>query len=383
MQADDDDGVFVRSLPAVASSLVMIGKVPDALALTEAGLTCALRVRDELPRAPAWAVSSRCTALAFAGRVPEALDLLDFALSSFAPPPGMRAVSNFYRARFQLFQGRAFTALRYLKEVALDLRTDPSYGSWGLALLAEAEALLGHPAEAAAVKRESLAQRGSAGLSFVVDEQRALAWVAAEQGRLTQAIAELWAGADMALERGQRSFELVILNDLLRLGEVDAAARTRGAADVVEGPLGEAVGFHADAVVSKRGMDLERAASSFSLMNFSLVASELWAAASAAYRREGLLARSTKASKRSSEFARLCEGVKIRAATRPDQVEPLSRRQREVALLAAQGATNTEIARALSLSVRTVESHLYAAFAKLGLTTRDELSSVLAGPPVV
>jgi DNA-binding CsgD family transcriptional regulator len=49
-------------------------------------------------------------------------------------------------------------------------------------------------------------------------------------------------------------------------------------------------------------------------------------------------------------------------------------------LLAAQGATNVEIATALSLSVRTVESHLYAAFAKLGLTARDELSAALVGP---
>lgn len=59
-------------------------------------------------------------------------------------------------------------------------------------------------------------------------------------------------------------------------------------------------------------------------------------------------------------------------------LQPLSRRQREVATLAGQGATNAEIARALLLSVRTVESHLYAAFAKLGLTAREELSSVLA-----
>jgi DNA-binding CsgD family transcriptional regulator len=50
-----------------------------------------------------------------------------------------------------------------------------------------------------------------------------------------------------------------------------------------------------------------------------------------------------------------------------------------VALLAARGATNAEIADALSLSVRTVESHLYAVFAKLGLMARDELSVVLAG----
>ena len=125
-------------------------------------------------------------------------------------------------------------------------------------------------------------------------------------------------------------------------------------------------------------MDLERAASSFSQMSFSLVAAELWAAASGAYRREGLQARSTKAARRSYETAGLCEGARIRPATWPDQVEPLSRRQREVALLAARGATNAEIADALSLSVRTVESHLYAVFAKLGLTARDELNSVLA-----
>ena len=110
------------------------------------------------------------------------------------------------------------------------------------------------------------------------------------------------------------------------------------------------------------------------------MASELWAAAAAAYGREGLQARSTKAAKRSYETAGLCEGARIRPATWPDQVEPLSRRQREVALLAAQGATNAEIASALSLSVRTVESHLYAAFAKLGLTAREELSAVLVGP---
>ena len=111
------------------------------------------------------------------------------------------------------------------------------------------------------------------------------------------------------------------------------------------------------------------------------MASELWAAASTAYRREGLLARSTKAAKRSHEIAGLCEGAGIRPGTWPDQVDPLSRRQREVALLAAQGASNAQIASELSLSVRTVESHLYAAFAKLGLTARDKLSLVLAGPP--
>jgi DNA-binding CsgD family transcriptional regulator/tetratricopeptide (TPR) repeat protein len=380
IRADDDDGVFVRALTSVASSLVMMGKTEDALSLTEAGLTCALRVRDELPRAPVWAVSSRCTALAFAGRVSEALELVDISLSSVVLPPDLRSLSNKYHARFLLLQGRAASAARLLKDAMLALRADPSYGSWGLALLAEAEALLGHSAEAAAARNESLSLRVNDNLSMFVDERRALAWVDAQDGRLTDAIAGLWAAADMALERGQRCFELIILEDLMCLGEGDAAARARDVSEVVDGSLGEAVGLHAQAMISKRGSDLELAASSFSQMDHSLTASELWAAASAAYRREGLPARSTKAAKRSHEMAGRCEGAKIRSAVLPDQVEPLSRRQREVALLAAQGASNVEIARALSLSVRTVESHLYAAFAKLGLTARDELVSALAGP---
>ena len=186
--ARDDDRVFVRSLPSVASSLVMIGKTEDALSLTEAGLACALRVREELPRAPGWAVSSRCTALAFAGRVPEALELLDFSLSSSGHPADQRAMSNVYRARFLLFEGRVASAVRSLKDASLGVRTEPGYGSWCLALLAEGEALLGHPDAAAAARRESLSRRANERLSVFVDGRRALAWVDAQEGRLTDAM---------------------------------------------------------------------------------------------------------------------------------------------------------------------------------------------------
>jgi DNA-binding CsgD family transcriptional regulator len=341
-----------------------------------------LRVREELPRAPSWAVSSRCTALAFAGRVPEALELIEFALLLSGSPPEQRALANGYQARFLLLEGKAASAVRTLKAATLGLRTVPGYGSWYLALLAEAEALLGHATAAKEARDESLSFHSDDRLSVFVDERRALAWVDAQTGHLTEAIAELWAAADMALDRGQRSFELIILDDLLRLGEADAATRAQAASAVVDGLLGKTVGLHARAVISKRGADLELAAASFAQMSFSLTASELWAAASTAYRREGLQARSTKAAKRSHEMADLSEGAKLKPVSLPDQVEPLSRRQREVALLAAQGASNAEIADALSLSVRTVESHLYAAFAKLGLSGREELTSALNGPLV-
>jgi DNA-binding CsgD family transcriptional regulator len=377
---DSGDRVFVRSLTSVASSLVMKGRTERALSLTETGLARALSVREELPRALGWAFSSRCTALTFAGRVHEALELVDLFLSSSGISREVRSLSNLYRARFLLFEGKAASAVRSLKDAALVARAEPEYGSWCLALLAEAESLIGNADGATAARNESLSLRANDRLSVFVDERRALAWADAQEGRLTDAIAELWSAADMARERGQRSFELIILDDLLRLGEADAEARALKTSGLVEGALGEAVGLHALAVHSKRGTDLEAAASAFVRMNHLLVASELWAAASAAYRCEGLQARSTKAAKRFDEIAGECEGARIRPVIVPEEVEPLSRRQREVALQAAQGATNVEIARSLCLSVRTVESHLYAAFAKLGLTDREELASVLAGP---
>jgi pimeloyl-ACP methyl ester carboxylesterase/DNA-binding CsgD family transcriptional regulator len=54
-------------------------------------------------------------------------------------------------------------------------------------------------------------------------------------------------------------------------------------------------------------------------------------------------------------------------------VESLSRREREVALLASRGETAIEIASHLSVSKRTVESHLVTVYAKLGVASKTEL----------
>jgi DNA-binding NarL/FixJ family response regulator len=51
----------------------------------------------------------------------------------------------------------------------------------------------------------------------------------------------------------------------------------------------------------------------------------------------------------------------------------LSRRELEVARLAARGARNTDIAASLFISARTVEQHLSRIFTKLGVRNRTEL----------
>jgi DNA-binding NarL/FixJ family response regulator len=51
-----------------------------------------------------------------------------------------------------------------------------------------------------------------------------------------------------------------------------------------------------------------------------------------------------------------------------------------VAVLAAEGLTNRQIAARLHVSVRTVESHIYRACTRLGLPDRPSLAAAVLGP---
>jgi len=59
------------------------------------------------------------------------------------------------------------------------------------------------------------------------------------------------------------------------------------------------------------------------------------------------------------------------------QWDTLTPREMEVAQLAAQGKRNSEIARDLHISVRTVETHLTNIYAKLGVRSRTELARLI------
>ncbi|MGV9590223.1 AAA family ATPase [Streptomyces tendae] len=63
----------------------------------------------------------------------------------------------------------------------------------------------------------------------------------------------------------------------------------------------------------------------------------------------------------------------------PDAFAELSPQQQQIVRLAARGLTNREIGEKLFLSPRTVGSHLYRVFPKLGITARSQLRDVLEG----
>nr|WP_223772600.1 helix-turn-helix transcriptional regulator [Streptomyces sp. 135] len=62
----------------------------------------------------------------------------------------------------------------------------------------------------------------------------------------------------------------------------------------------------------------------------------------------------------------------------PDALAELSPQQRQIVGLAARGLTNREIGEKLFLSPRTVGSHLYRSFPKLGITARSQLRDLIA-----
>ncbi|NUT42714.1 MAG: helix-turn-helix transcriptional regulator, partial [Thermoactinospora sp.] len=61
------------------------------------------------------------------------------------------------------------------------------------------------------------------------------------------------------------------------------------------------------------------------------------------------------------------------------ELPDLTPRQREMALLAAQGLSNREIAERLVLSVRTVANTLGAVYERTGARDRRELAELLMG----
>ena len=82
-------------------------------------------------------------------------------------------------------------------------------------------------------------------------------------------------------------------------------------------------------------------------------------------------------SARAEALAEQCGGARTPALRKAVERLPLTDREREIVMLIGEGLSNRDIATRLTLSVRTVESHIYKAMAKTGTLNRDELAALL------
>jgi DNA-binding CsgD family transcriptional regulator len=256
---------------------------------------------------------------------------------------------------------------------------DPLALRWCLAGIALAEAMSGHRdrAMAAAAERDEL-PAGPMTLYETDLIDRGRAWVSVCGGDLPQARRILTAAAERTAAARMRVAEAHLRHDLARLGEAKlAASRLAALAGVVDGQYVPALAAHAAALVSGSAAEIEAAGSALEALGASLLAAEACAAAAAAYRAGGFARPSAAAERRAADLAAACGNVRTPGLALGAPAERLTRREQEVAALAAAGASSREIAARLVLSVRTVDNHLQSAYGKLGVTSRDELAAVL------
>ena len=98
--------------------------------------------------------------------------------------------------------------------------------------------------------------------------------------------------------------------------------------------------------------------------------------AAVAYRRQHKRGSALGCSTRADALAAQC-GASTPVLRQATESLPLTDREAEIVMLIGAGLSNRAVAEKLTLSIRTVESHIYRAMMKTGTTSRDELAALM------
>ncbi len=202
------------------------------------------------------------------------------------------------------------------------------------------------------------------------------AWVAVGVGDRARAANSAQAALDHAQHAGQITNLAAVWHDIARLDLLDHVddighwARPQAA-------LGA---LRHDFVTARRSGDLAAiadAADRFGAMGAHLYAAEAYSVAAALARRGTATRDAARLAGLAGSEAAWCEGANTPLLSSRHATGPLSRREHEIAAMAASGLTNRQIAQRLIVSERTVENHLYRTFIKLDVGSRDDLAAAL------
>ncbi|MDD7921431.1 helix-turn-helix transcriptional regulator [Actinomycetospora callitridis] len=286
--------------------------------------------------------------------------------------------SALYHGRLALEAGRAATARRLLESI---LPTFPGHGggwtAWFHAMIAQARAQLGDADGAAESLRHSEQTRHPVLRADEGDAALAHVWIAAARGSAHEAVAAARRLSVTAASRGQRALELVARHAAVRAGDRDQEAPLRALAETLGTPRARAAAVHAAGLAAQDPHALLAAADDLEACGLLLAAADAAAHAAGAARDQGQLALGGDAADRAGALAERCEGASTPALALARAPLPVSSREREVAVLAAEGLSNRQIAARLHVSVRTVESHIYRACTRLGLADRAALAAAV------
>jgi DNA-binding CsgD family transcriptional regulator len=328
-----------------------------------------------------WVASARAPALMFAGELDATRSLLDnLNRRRDVTHPEDRGYIMIGYGRLALYEGRVATAARHLREgiSALDDGDRQGRQGWGLGLLAEALAVAGDVDGAAAAAAEVGPGTRLTNRIYQGDTERARAWALVAAGRVSAATAALLDVADRNHSSAPVS-ELYALHDIVRLGGVATVAdRLVETAARIDGRAARAFADHATAARNQDPNALDAVSDAFAAFGALLLGAEAAAEAAAVHRQHGRKGTASLSAARAARLRAGCEGASTPVLDLVAGTDGLTRREREIAQLAAQGMSSPEIARELVVSVRTVDNHLQRAYAKLGISKRSELAARLS-----
>ncbi|MFF7203089.1 LuxR C-terminal-related transcriptional regulator [Streptomyces sp. NPDC008141] len=204
------------------------------------------------------------------------------------------------------------------------------------------------------------------------------AWGAAAAGDLARARRLLTDAARQAGEVGMYAYEGWLLSDVARLGGAAGVhERLSELGRISDSALARARAAAAAAHVVGSAQSLRDAAELCRSAGADLLAAETAREASRAAEREGDTRSAAAAAILAGQSLARCGGART-PALGVGVVRPLTRRESEIAALAAEGLASQEIASRLMVSIRTVDNHLLHAYTKLGIDSRTQLRVALA-----
>ncbi|MHB1533569.1 MAG: helix-turn-helix transcriptional regulator [Acidimicrobiales bacterium] len=329
--------------------------------------------------ADAWA-GMRWEALWFAGRLSEAealaQELYRFAVADRSPGASAKAAMRL--GLVARAQGKVLTAVGWLHEAAVglgDLKASLLPGT--LAALAQASVQADDlPRGEAALAEADLYVTGRACDHVRIELSRA--WVAWAQGEPAAAVDLAQRSADLARDHGLAALEAISLHDVARLGgPPSVGTRLREVAGSLDGQLFASLAGHGQAFAAQDGVALLEVAERFATTGYRLYGAETAAEAARAQRQAGRPWLDKEATRLALVLSEGCQGAKTPALVALGVPDMMTRRESEIAGLAASGLSNHEIAGRLGVSARTVENLLYRAYFKLGIHSRQQLPAVL------
>jgi DNA-binding CsgD family transcriptional regulator/tetratricopeptide (TPR) repeat protein len=363
---------------ALAQIAADAGRTTEAVAEADAGYAAATRTLDA-PHMRFNIADAEVSALLLSGQVADALDVAERTRQQAAHLQGAaRLLGAAVAGRAALGAGDLRSACLLLEQAAEGLSESHPVG-WGYRYRiphATALAIRGLTREAVA----ALAALDKVRRRFrTLDHERSLAqaWVAASQGAVSEAITVLLSAAERARATGQFAAEVLCLQTATQFGDRTCAPRLQELESIVEGPrVGLAARFAA-ALADDDAAELSSLSKEFEHIGDLLGAVDSAAHAALAYRHRAKRGSALGCSTRADALADQCGGASTPALRHATETLPLTDREAEIVMLMGEGLSNRAVADRLTLSVRTVESHIYRAMLKTGITSRDDLIALI------